>query len=259
MLGLGPLWFVALALIFSIGYALWRIASRAVRRRLSNGVRRRRCLQVCVFLVMSVGDHVVLAHGWCRLGRDVSVLFSDVLDLPDTQPICRIMWRLFVHWHRDAPAMAGCRRRPGAGIWQGAVAGARAATIILLPWALSGTFLQLTFSPGAEFTGNGTWQSGLYSHVGLGDGGRDCWWRHSGLFESCASTAKDRSGAFLARQSYAVFSDPRDRGDVRCLSPFTGSTGRRLPSSCLLAVLAVPLSFGIAYVIRLIPGVSKVV
>ena len=249
MLGLGPLWFIALALVFSVGYALWRLASRGqmplVRRPAPP------LLHVCVFIA------ILAAITWVwrmavPLGRDVSV-FTDALSFPTLSylPHYLAFFVIGVATRRNGWLQAPTR----AGIWQGAVP-ALVATIVLLPWALSGNFLQLTFSPGAEFTGNGTWQSGLFSiwdsimAVGLLVAAL-------GLFESWFN----REGPvwrFLARQSYAAFLIHV----IVVTFVAYGLHGLDWPALAkfvLLAVIAVPLSFGIAYVIRLIPGVSKVV
>ena len=249
MLGLGPLWFVALALIFSAGYALWRIAARGqapAKRRPAPPL-----WQVVVFLA-GLSAVTWMWRMLVPMGQDV-VFFTDVLSFPTLAylPHYMALFVLGIATRRQG----WLRASTGAGIWQGAVA-ALAATIVLLPWAVSGTFFQFTFSPGVEFTGNGTWQSGIYAMwdsvmaVGLLIAAL-------GLFESRIN----REGPvwrFLARQSYAVF---LIHVIVVTFVAFSlhGLAWPALAKFALLALVSVPLSFGIAWLIRLVPGVNKVV
>jgi peptidoglycan/LPS O-acetylase OafA/YrhL len=130
------------------------------------------------------------------------------------------------------------------------------ATVVLLPWAMSGVFLQVSFSPGAEFVGNGTWQSALYAlwdaTLALG-----LLVAAIGLFEVHAN----RGGPvwrFLARQSYGAYLIQA----VVLVFIAYGLSGLEWPALAkfvLLSAIAVPVSFGLAYALRLIPGVKQVI
>ena len=249
MLGLGPLWFVALALVFSFGYALWRSAAKGqmpVKRRPAPPL-----WQVVIF-VAGLSAVTWMWRMLVPMGQDVS-FFTDALTFPTLAylPHYLAMFVLGIGTRRQGWLQAST----GNGIWQGAVA-ALAATILLLPWAVSGTFFQLAFSPGAEFAGNGTWQSGIYAvwdavmAVGLLVAAL-------GLFESRIN----REGPvwrFLARQSYGVFLIHV----IVVTFVAYGLHGLDWPALAkfvLLAAIAVPLSFAISWLIRLIPGVNKVI
>ena len=249
LLGLGPLWFVALALIFSGGYAFWRTAARdqpPIKRRPAPPL-----WQVCIFIA-GLSAVTWMWRMLVPMGRDVT-FFTDVLTFPTLAylPHYLALFVLGIATRRQGWLQAST----GAGIWQGALA-ALAASIFLLPWAVSGTVFQFTFSPGLEFTGNGTWQSGVFTiwdsvmAIGLLVAAL-------GLFESRIN----REGPvwrFLARQSYAVF---LIHVVVVTFVAFGlhGLAWPALAKFVLLALVSVPLSFGIAWLIRLIPGVNKVV
>jgi len=249
MIGLGPLWFVAMLLLFSIFYVLWR---QAIGKNAPQVERRAPTRWEVRLAVLALA---LVAYFWRMLvpiGQDVS-LYGDMLSFPTIAYLPHYMLMFIVGILAKRNRWLPVVRKGEA--WEGAVAAA-IATIVFLPWALSGSFFLLSFSPGAEFTGHGTWQSALYA---LWDATLSV-----GLLTAALALFTgllNREGpvwSFFARQSYAVYLTHI----IVVTFVAYGLSGLAAPALIkfvLLALIAVPVSFGLAYLIRLIPGVKRVV
>ncbi|MBU1176515.1 MAG: acyltransferase family protein [Alphaproteobacteria bacterium] len=249
MIGFGPLWFVALLLVFSFFYALWRqiVGGHALPSYRHEPSR----LQGIVF-VLGLALVAWLWRMLVPLGLEVS-LWGDALSFPTLAYLPHYLALFVIGIMTRRNGWLPAPTPNAARFW---FLASVLATLVLLPWALSGSFFQLTFSQGAEFTGSGTWQSGLYalwdSTMAFG-----LLVAALGLFEARIN----REGPvwkFFARQSYAAFL-------IHAVVVVFVAYGLHalawpaLAKFALLAAIVVPLSFGIAWVIRRIPGVGKVV
>ena len=247
MIGLGPLWFVALLLVFSIGYALWRVVTKGRAPKPHRAVPSRwivRGFIVALALVTWLWRMVV------PMGQEVgyaNLSFPTLSYLPHY--LALFVFGIMTRRNGWLPAAGR-----GAA-WQGAFVSLM-ATILILPWALSGNFLQLTFSPGTEFVGNGSWQSGLFA---LWDATLAI-----GLLLAALGLFQDRVNRegpvwrFLARQSYAAYLI-QAVVIVFAAWAISGLAWPGLVKFVLLSLIAVPVSFGLAYVLRLIPGAKRVI
>jgi hypothetical protein len=132
---------------------------------------------------------------------------------------------------------------------------ALAATVVLFPLAVSGRLFALEISEPAAFLGNGTWQSAVYavwdSIVAVG------------LFLAAATffrrflDGNRAPGKFLAEQSYAVYVIHTPIVVFLALSLKGVSLGA-LPKFALLSVIAVPVCYAAAYLMRRLPFLSRV-
>ncbi len=249
MIGLGPLWFVAMLLVFSLFYALWR---QLIGKSAPRGERRSPTPWEVRLGVLALA---LVAYFWRMLvpiGQDVS-FYGNMLSFPTIAylPHYILMFIVGILAKRNR-WLPGVRKEQA---WEGVIASV-IATIVLLPWAISGSFFLLGFSPGAEFTGHGTWQSALYAlwdatlAVGLLTAVLALF---TGLLNHEGPVWR-----FFARQSYATYLTHI----VVVTFLAYGLSGLQWPALVkfvLLAVIAVPLSFGLSYVIRLIPGVKRIV
>lgn len=249
MIGLGPLWFVAMLLVFSLLYALWR---QAIGKSAPHTERRSPTPWEVRLAVLALA---LVAYFWRMLmpiGQDVSP-YGDMFSFPTISYLPHYILTFIV-------GILAKRNRWLPGVrkgeaWQGVVASV-IATIVFLPWALSGSFLLLGFSPGVEYAGNGTWQSALYAlwdatlTVGLLTAVLALF---TGLLNHEGPVWR-----FFARQSYATY---LTHIVVVTFVAYALSDLQWpvLAKFLLLATIAVPLAFGLSYVIRLIPGVKRVV
>jgi membrane-bound acyltransferase YfiQ involved in biofilm formation len=129
------------------------------------------------------------------------------------------------------------------------------ATVFLFPLALSGQLFSLELSDPAPFVGNGSWQSAVYAlwdsvfAVGMTLAALTFFRR---FFNGDSSL-----GRFLSEQSYAVYLIHTPVVVFIAI----GLKGVDLPALLmfmLLSLIAVPVCFGLAYLLRKIPGVSRV-
>lgn len=249
MIGLGPLWFVAMLLVFSLTYALWR---QIIGKNVTDAERRSPTAWEVRLAVPALALAVYFWRILVPIGQDVS-LNGDTFSFPTIaylpHYVLMFVFGIVAKRNRWLPGV-----RKGEA-WEGVIASV-IATVVFLPWALSGRFLLLGFSPGNEFTGHGTWQSALYAlwdatlAVGLLTAVLALF---TGLLNHEGPVWR-----FFARQSYAVYLTHI----VVVVFVAYGLSGLALPALVkfvLLAVIAVPIAFGLAYLIRLVPGVKKIV
>ena len=244
LLGLGPMWFVALLLIFDFGYALWR---RLTRDRAASPAGESPPPGYTGVIIFTLALALVT-----YLLRFVIPLGRDILDFPTLAYLPQYLSFFIlgmVAYRRD-----WFRTIPGSMGVVGFVT-ALVATVFLFPLALSGHLFSLELSDPAPFVGNGSWQSAVYAlwdslfAVGMTLAALTFFRRY---FDGNSSL-----GGFLSEQSYAVYLIHVPIVVFIAIA----LQGVELPALLmfvLLSVIAIPVSFAIAYILRRIPGVSRV-
>jgi glucan biosynthesis protein C len=252
LIGIGPLWFVAMLLIFSFGYVAWRMLTR---NRTSTSMSESSVpsyLRIGIF-VLALALVSYLVRIIVPLGKPVS-LFVYFLSFPTIAYLPQYL-SFFVlgtvasrhDWFRTLPSSMGV-----VGFVTAVVAG-----VILFPLAFSGQMFSLEFNP-AVFTnlmGNGHWQSAVYAlwdsiyAVGICLG-------LIPLFRRFFN-GQGRFGRFLSQHSYAVYVIHIP------IVVFLAVALKGIELAALLkfgmaAVIVVPTCFAVAYIVRKIPGVSRV-
>ena len=236
-IGLGIAWFLALLLIFSFGYAAWRMLNR---NRTSSSVSESSLpsyLGIGIFiLVLALASYLV---------RVIIPIGRTVLDFPTLAYLPQYLSFFVIgiiayprNWFRTIPGSMGI---VGFVI-------ALVATIFLFLLAFFGGL-------SGEFLGYGQWQSAVYT----------LWDSIFAVGMSLAAItffrrffSKDsRFGRFLSQQSYAVYVI-HPPIIVFLAFALSGIVLGPFLKFGLLTVIVVPTCFAIAYIIRKIPGVSRV-
>lgn len=251
LIGLGPLWFVAMLLIFNFGYVGWR-ALTGNRASSSSSPAAPGYLLVGIFALLLAGASY-LFRMIVPLGQSVN-LFVDFLGFPTLAYLPQYL-SFFVlgivasrgDWFRNLPNAMGI-----AGFVAAAV-----ATIILFPLAFSGQLfsLELTAEALNNGMGNGHWQSAAYAlwdsitAVGLSIG-------LITLFRRFLN-GKGKLGTFLGQHSYAVYIIHIP------IIVFLAYGLRTLELGTLLkfgvaSIIIVPVCYAAAFIVRKIPYVSRV-
>jgi phosphatidylglycerophosphate synthase len=236
-IGPGPLWFVALLLVFDFSYAAWR----EVARRKGWGparVAQSLSYRKVAALIFALAAASYLMRILVPLGQ--SVLFFPTLSyLPEYASFFAIGILAFRgDWLRKvSAALAGRFFVLGA-----------AATLTLFPLALA--------SGDGYFLGRGTWQSAAYVlwdsafSVGMSLG-------LVALFRRYFNSS-GRLSRFVSEQSYAVYVDHIPIIVVLTAVVMQGLALGPLAKFAVAGVIALPLCFGAAYVLRRIPLVDRV-
>ena len=251
LIGLGPLWFVALLLIFSLGYVGWRLAKRAPSEAASEDGSPPSLLSIAAFvLALAVVSYLVRIV--IPLGKSVSLGVS-FLSFPTFAYLPQYLGFFVLgavasrhDWFRMVAASTG---------WVGFAAAVLAA-VVLFPLAVSGQpfSLQITESIGNAF-GYGQWQSAVYAlwdsvfAVGMCLALIPFFRRFFGV--------STRLGRFMARQGYAVYVFHIPVIVFLALA-IKGISLPPLAKAGVASLIIVPSCFLVAYVIRKIPGASKV-
>jgi fucose 4-O-acetylase-like acetyltransferase len=237
LLGVGPMWFVEMLLIFDILYVAWRwLAGRrtsAVERKLQFPGFGVLAAFAVALAVVSFALRVAVP-----LGLTVPVLgFPTLAYLPQYASFF-VIGTLAARrdWFRLLPGRAGV-----FGIVVGVL-----ATLLLFPLALSDA---------PAFVGGGHWQSAVYA----------LWDSVFAVGVSLALIAAFRrwfnqrsaSGEFLSRQAYAVYVIHVPIVVLLALA-LRGVQAESLVKFGLAAVIGVPLCFGAAFAIRKLPLASRV-
>jgi len=231
-------------LIFDFGYAAWRMLAwnRASHPRVNSPASRYLAMVIFILALALVS---YLMRMVIPLGRTVLDTFPTMAYLP--QYLSFFVLGVIAsgrNWFRTIPNGMG-----GAGLLM-----ALAATGVLLPVALTGTPFGLA-NIGSNFVGNGHWQSAVYAlwdsvfAVGVCLG-------LITLFRRFLNRP-GRIGSFLSRQSYPVYiihvplivllAVSLKDVQLAVLMKFT-----------LAAAIGLPLCFVLAYLVRRIPSVSRV-
>jgi len=244
-IGLGPMWFVAMLLVFSIGYAIWR---RLAGERTSSDSHRTPSLGY-----FWVGIFILALAGISYLMRMIVPIGQEVRGFPTLAYLPQYLSFFILgivasrrDWFREIPNTMGA-----IGFIAALIAG-----VVLFPYLFSGKWFTLEVSDNLEIAmGNGNWQSALYA-----------------LFDSVFAVGMclglipffrrllnkpSRLGSFLSRQSYAVyvFHIPVIVFLAYALRGFELAS---LLKFVVASLIALPACFILAFVIRRIPFVSKI-
>jgi peptidoglycan/LPS O-acetylase OafA/YrhL len=245
LLGMGPMWFVALLLIFDFGYAAWRWLAR---NRTSSSMRDPSppsYLGIAFFiLALALASYLV---------RIAVPMGKEVLDFPTLAYLPQYLGFFILgtiafrrNWFRNLPSSMGV-----VGFVTALV-----AAVFLFPLALSGRLFSFDLTEAADFVGNGTWQSAVYAL-----------WDSAFAVGMCLAAitffrryfdAESGFGRFLSQQSYAVYLIHIPIIVFIAVAMKGIQLGPFLKFG-LVAVVAVPTCFAVAYLIRKIPYVSRVI
>jgi glucan biosynthesis protein C len=251
LLGLGPLWFVAMLLVFDFGYAAWRALTGNRAPSSPSGHSLPGYLRIGVFiLALALANYLVRIA--VPLGRQVS-LFVDFLSFPTIAYLPQYLGFFVLgaaayrhDWFRTLPRSMGI---VGFVI-------AVTATVALFPIALISLLSAIeNASQQLPPFGYGTWQSAVYAlwdstfAVGMG----------LSLIPLFRRFFNEESGfgGFLSRHSYTVYIIHVPI-IVYLAFVLRGLSLENLLKFGLVAVIGVPLCFAVAYIVRKIPLASRV-
>lgn len=250
-IGLGPLWFVAMLLIFSFVYAGWRILTGSRKSSPEKSASSPGYLLIGGFALALA----LISYLWrilVPLGQSVN-LFTDALSFPTIAYLPQYLSFFIV-------GLVASRRdwlrtlSPAMGVM--GISAAVAAGVLLFPLAFSGSLLSLELTPALDNAmGNGHWQSAAYVlwdsvfAVGIALG-------LIVLFRRFFNE-QVRFGAFLSRHSYAVYvlHIPIIIYLAYTLSEVDLAT---LVKFGVASLIIVPSCFVVAYVVRKAPFASRV-
>ena len=233
LLGIGPMWFVAMLLIFDFGYAAWRMLTRNRTSDSTSKASLPSYLQIGIFiLVLAMVSYLV---------RVIVPIGKYVLDFPTLAYLPQYLSFFMVgaiayrhNWFRTLPDSMG---------WAGFVA-AVVAGGVLFPLAF-----------GDYFSGNGHWRSAVYAL-----------WDSTFAVGICLAAIvffrrfldrQGRFGRFLSQHSYTVYIIHIPILVLLGVA-FRGIDLEPLLKFGMAAVIAVPTCFAAAYLVRRIPGVSRI-
>ncbi|HRW46451.1 MAG TPA: acyltransferase family protein [Caldilinea sp.] len=245
LIGLGPLWFVALLLVFSLGYIAWRQLVGHGRRGEQSTAAPPRLPAIALFIVALAAASYLM--------RIVVPMGRTVLDFPTLAYLPQylsffvlgvIAWRR--DWLRTLPTRLGW---VGLGI-------AVVSTLLLFPIPLLG-ILGGTF----RFLGNGSWSSAVYAlwdsafAVGLVLASITLFRRYFGSTSTL--------GTFLAQQSYAVYIIHSTLIVIIAYGLYLAYARVEFDPGTLLkfavgTILVVPASYAAAWLVRRLPGVGRI-
>ncbi|MFC2014628.1 acyltransferase family protein [Chloroflexota bacterium] len=245
LIGLGPLWFVAMLLIFDFGYAAWRVVTRNRASQTAINSAPPGYLAIGIFvLVLALASYLV---------RIVIPMGKEVLGFPTLSYLPQY-FSLFIlgiiasrhNWFRTISNSKGIG---GFGI-------ALVSGILLFPLAFSGNFLSLELSPAtANFTGNGQWQSAVYTL-----------WDSTMAVGICLGLItlfrrffnwQGKLGRLLSQHTYTVYV-LHIPIVVFLAVGLKGISFAPLLKFGMAAIIGVPLCFVVAYLIRKIPLFPRV-
>jgi glucan biosynthesis protein C len=251
LLGLGPLWFVAMLLIFSLGYAAWRALTGNRAPSSASGPSLPGYLRIGVF-ILALALVSYLVRIIVPLGRQVS-LFVDFLSFPTIAYLPQYLGFFVLgtaayrhNWFRTLPRSMGI---VGFVIAVGAAVALFPIAFISLLIAIENASRQLP-----PF-GYGTWQSAVYAlwdsifAVGM------C----LGLIPLFRRFFNDESrfGMFLSQHSYTVYII---HVPIIVFLAFVlrGIDLENFLKFGLVTAIAVPTCFAVAYIVRKLPFASRV-
>ncbi len=244
-MGLGVAWFLALLLIFSFGYAAWRWLTR---NRTPSSMR-----ESSPPSYIGIGIFILALALITYLVRIIVPIGKSVLDFPTLAYLPQYLSFFIVgavayrrNWFRTLPGRMG---KVGFVL-------ALVATLLLFPIPILGIL-----GGTMRFLGNGSWPSAVYAlwdstfAVGMTLAAITFFRRY---FDE-----KSRLGSFLSHQSYAVYVIHSPIIVVLAYAFYLALAPRGIDLGPLLkfgiaAVIMVPICFITAYIIRKIPGVSKI-
>ena len=240
LIGMGPLWFVALLLVFDFAYAGWQLV-RKNRQAVETSTLAPPSPRAIVVFVVALALVSYLFRILVPMGREI-LGFPTLAYLP--QYVSFFVLGTIAYrgdWLRTVTD------RMGKAGFLSAVVG----TLILFPVIVLG-ILGGTF----RFLGNGSWSSAIYALwdsifvVGMTLGAVTFFRRYF--------AAESRLGTFLSQQSYAVYIIHSPL--IVVLAYWLRVLGLGPVSKfAVAAVIVLPICFIVAYVLRKIPGVARVV
>jgi glucan biosynthesis protein C len=243
-LSIGPLWFVAMLLVFSFGYAAWRWLTR---NRSSSSMGKSTLPSY-----LGIGVFILALAVVSYLTRIIVPLGKSVLQFPTLAYLPQYLSFFVIgtiasrqNWFRTLPNSMGA-----AGFVTAVVVG-----VILFPLAFSGQLFSLELSQFDNATGSGHWQSAVYAlwdsafAVGICLGAITLFRR---IFNGESSL-----GRFLSQQSYAVYLIHIP------IIVFLAYVLRGLTLASLLkfgvaAVIMVPVCYVVAYAVRKLPLAARI-
>ena len=245
LVGLGPLWFVTMLLIFSIGYAGWRLLTKNRETETQSETPFPGYLKIGLF-ILTLALVSYLVRIYVPIGKSIFD-FPTLAYLPQYLSffvIGMIAYRR--DWFRNLPGRKG-------------VVGFIVAMVATLTLFVFGfiSFLKAIDTGVTQIPpfGFGTWQSAIYT----------LWDSIFAVGMSLAALTffrrffnkESRMGSFLARQSYAVYviHIPIIVFLAYGLRGIEMATMLKLG---LAALIVLPVCFIVAYLIRKIPSVSRV-
>ncbi len=245
MVGMGPLWFVTMLLIFSLGYAGWRWLTRKQKPSLAGTSSSLTYLGVAIFALGLAGANYLM--------RMVVPLGKSALEFPTLAYLPQYLSFYVIgilaarkNWLQTLSGKMGA-----AGLTAAAV-----ALVILFPLAFSGQWFSLALTPAVDNAmGNGHWQSAVYAlwdsifSVGLVLGLIPFFRRFvngDGVF-----------GRLLSQNSYAVYI-LHIPILVYAAYLLRGVDLAPLLKFGLASLIIVPVCFTAAAAIRRLPGVQRV-
>jgi glucan biosynthesis protein C len=252
LLGLGPLWFVAMLLIFNFGYAAWRMLTGT--RTSSSSMAESEppsYLRIGIFIV-ALALLSYLTRIIVPIGQPVN-LFTDSLSFPTIAYLPQYL-TFFVlgtiasrrDWFRALPGSFGV-----VGFAIAVVAG-----VLLFPLAFSGNLFSLELTPALDNAmGNGHWRSAVYAFwdsifaVGMCLG-------LIALFRRFFN-GKGWFGTFLSQHSYAVYIFHSPILVFLAFGLRVVDLGNLLKFG-MVTVIMVPTCFAAAYIVRKIPLASRI-
>jgi peptidoglycan/LPS O-acetylase OafA/YrhL len=245
LIGLGPLWFVAMLLIFSFGYAAWR---RLRWNRASSSMGKSSTPSY-----LGIGIFILALALVSYLVRIVIPIGKSVLEFPTLAYLPQYLSFFVVgtvasrvNWFRTLPSPIGA-----VGFVMAVVAG-----VFLFPLAFSGQLFSLELSPALDNAmGNGQWQSAVYAlwdsitAVGMCLGLITLYRRFF--------NGQGRFGRFLSQHGYTVYIIHIP------IIVLLAYALRSIDLASLLkfgmaAVIVVPTCFAVAYIVRKAPLASRI-
>jgi glucan biosynthesis protein C len=249
LIGLGPLWFIAMLLVFDLGYAAFRGLAGGGRPPASRSAFPG--YPAIVLFVLGLAAVSYLWRTVVPLGQDVEIVLP-ALAFPTIAYLPQYLGMFLIGilasrrgWLDALP--------PSAGI-VGFVA-ALAATILLLPLALTGHPFSVSFGGDQLFQGGGSWPSAAYA----------LWDSIMAVGMTLAAIVLFRAwfngtsalGRALADNSYAVYVI-HATVLVYVAYLLRGLTLPAVAMFVLVSAIVVPACFALAWLIRRVPVVAKV-
>ena len=245
LIGLGPLWFIAMLLIFNFGYAVWRMLTR------NRTSASKQASSVPSYL--GIGVFILALAGVSYLMRIIIPLGKSVLQFPTLAYLPQYLSFFVIgtvasrkNWFRTLPSSMGV-----VGFVTAVV-----AFVFLFPLAFSGHLFSLELTPALDNAmGNGQWQSAVYAL-----------WDSTFAVGICLGlitlfrhffNGQGRFGRFLSQHGYTVYIIHIPI-IVFLAFALRGIDLGSLFKFGMAAVIVVPTCFAVAYIVRKIPLASRV-
>jgi hypothetical protein len=244
-LGMGPMWFVAMLLIFNLGYAGLRAVKKNDTSRIKNKSTKPTYLAISIFILALAATNYAV-RTVIPIGKDI-VGFPTLSYLPQYLSFFVLgIIALRNNWLKTIPNSMGI-----AGFITAVISG-----VILFPLAFSGKFFSLALTPTlTNLLGNGHWESSVYAlwdsifSVGMCLTAITFFRR---FFDTQGKLKK-----FLSQHSYTVYIIHIPIIIVVALA-LKEITLKPLIKFGIASIIAVPLCFAVAYIIRKIPFASRI-